>query len=267
MTEWAAGLRAPQVDILQRETPIPYLSIVIPAYNEGKRIGTSLDRIADYLGAQAYTYEVLVVDDGSRDGTFGICRAFASKHGWLKALRCSVNRGKGHAIRMGVLAAEGEHILVCDADLATPIEEIAGFWRYLEEGADIVIASRPLRESRLLKRQPPYRELAGRIFNLLVRAVAVRGIHDTQCGFKLIRGKAAGSIFPLCSSNGFSFDIEVLHVAQKLGFRIKEVPVHWFHRQGSKVKLLRDGVRMLFDLLKICVRHRGLAKCGRHEGG
>ena len=245
---------------MPKETRMPYLSIVIPAYNEAKRIAASLDKIADYLSAQKYTYEALVVDDGSTDGTAEVCRAIASSHPWLEVLRYPVNRGKGHAVRAGVLAVGGEHVLICDADLATPIEELDGFWRFFEEGADIVIASRPLRESHLVKRQPLYREFAGRVFNLLVRAVAVRGIHDTQCGFKLFRGEAARAIFPLCSLNDFGFDIEVLHVAQRIGFRIREAPVHWHHRPGSKVRLLRDGLRMLLDLFRIRLRHRDLPR-------
>jgi len=245
---------------LPKETRMPYLSIVIPAYNEAKRIAASLDKIADYLSAQKYTYEALVVDDGSTDGTAEVCRAIASSHPWLEVLRYPANRGKGHAVRAGVLAVGGEHVLICDADLATPIEELDGFWRFFEEGADIVIASRPLRESHLVKRQPLYREFAGRVFNLLVRAVAVRGIHDTQCGFKLFRGEAARAIFPLCSLNDFGFDIEVLHVAQRIGFRIREAPVHWHHRPGSKVRLLRDGLRMLLDLFRIRLRHRDLPR-------
>ena len=245
---------------MPKETRIPYLSIVIPAYNEAKRIAPSLDKIADYLSAQKYTYEALVVDDGSTDGTAEVCRAIASSHPWLEVLRYPVNRGKGHAVRAGVLAVGGEHVLICDADLATPIEELDGFWRFFEEGADIVIASRPLRGSHLVKQQPLYRKFAGRFFNLLVRAVAVHGIHDTQCGFKLFRRKAARTIFPLCSLNDFGFDIEVLHVAQRIGFRIREAPVHWYHRPGSKVRLLRDGLRMLLDLFRIHLRHRDLPR-------
>ena len=246
--------------MLQNETGVPHLSVVIPAYNEEERISTSLQAIGGYLGDQSYTYEVLVVDDGSTDRTIEICRAFASEHGWPKALHYPVNHGKGFAVREGVLNSAGEHVLMCDADLATPIEELDGFWQFLEEGADIVIASRPLRDSHLVKRQPFYREFAGRAFNLVVRALAVRGIHDTQCGFKLFRREAAQSIFPLCSLTGFSFDIEVLHIAQKLGLDVKEAPVHWYHVAGSKVNLLRDGLRMLLDLFRVRLRHRNLAR-------
>jgi dolichyl-phosphate beta-glucosyltransferase len=158
------------------------------------------------------------------------------------------------------MEAAGDHILICDADLSTPIEELDGFWRYIKVGYDIVIASRPLRESHLVKHQPFHREFAGRTFNFLVRAIAVRGIHDTQCGFKLFCRDAAEAIFPRCSLDGFSFDIEVLHIAQRLGYTIKEAPVHWYHRPGSKVSLLRDGPRMLTDLIKLRLRRHDLRK-------
>lgn len=239
-----------------------HLSVVIPAYNEEQRIGASLEKIVDYLAQQTYSYEILVVEDGSTDGTLKLCRTFSAKYPRLRALHHETNHGKGCAVRNGMLAAEGEYILFCDADLATPIEELDGFWPHMEQGADIVIASRALRSSHLEKRQPIYREMAGRTFNLAVRALAVRGIHDTQCGFKLFKRDAARSVFSLCMLDDFGFDFEVLHIAQRLGFRIHEAPVHWYHRPGSKVKLLRDGFRMLADLIRIRLRHRGLTKQG-----
>lgn len=245
----------------------PHLTIIIPAYNEESRITTSLEKVAEYLGTQTYTYEILVVDDGSVDGTLEICRTFASKNSWTRVLCYETNRGKGYAVRTGVLNAKGKYILICDADLATPIAELDGFWRFFEEGADIVIASRPLRASHLVKRQPFYREFAGRAFNLVVQALAVPGIHDTQCGFKLFRREAAEEIFQLCSLNRFSFDIEALHIAQKLGFQIKEAPVHWYHRPGSKVSLLRDGCSMLLDLFKLRIRHRRLKRHANNKSG
>lgn len=247
------------------ESRVPYLSIVIPAYNEEARITESLNEIADYLSSKDYTYEVVVTDDGSTDRTLEICREFAADHPWLRVIPCETNRGKGYAVRTGVVSATGEHVLLCDADLATPMEELDGFWRCVQDGADIVIASRPLRESHLVKRQPLHRELAGRAFNLAVRMLAVRGIHDTQCGFKLFSREAAQTIFPVCTLNGFSFDIEVLHIAQRLGLHIREVGVHWYHRPGSKVRLLRDGTRMVRDLLKIRLRHLDLHKDARNE--
>lgn len=244
----------------QDETRTPYLSIVIPAYNEEHRITESLKTLGEYLEAKDYTYEVVVADDGSSDRTVEICRDFASAHPWMRVLHCPSNHGKGHAVRTGVLDARGQYILFCDADLATPMEELDGFWQYVNDGVDVVIASRPLKESHLEKRQPPHREIAGRIFNLTVRVMAVRGIHDTQCGFKLFTREAAQRIFSLCTLDGFSFDIEVLHIAQKLGLKIKEKGVHWYHREGSKVSFLRDGTRMVCDLVKIRLRHRNLRR-------
>lgn len=245
-----------KVDVLQKHSLRPVLSIVVPVFNEEQRIRSSLDIIANYLREQTYSYELLLVDDGSVDQTPEICRDFLKNYEWALLLTHRENHGKGCAVRTGVLNAQGEYILVCDADLATPIEELGNFWRFIEEGADIVIASRPLPESRLVRRQPWYRELAGRAFNVVVRLIAVPGIHDTQCGFKLFRRAPAQAVFSQCVLNGFSFDVEVLYLARKLGFQIKEVPVRWYHKQGSKVRVLKDGLSMLLDLGKILIRHR-----------
>lgn len=236
----------------------PHLTIVIPAYNEENRIIETLLRIDEYLDAQAYSSEVVVVDDGSTDSTFDLVEKFADSHKRFKVLHHEPNRGKGYAVRSGVLTAAGEYVLISDADLATPIEELEHLWNHISDGADIAIASRPLRESKLVERQPFYREFAGRAFNWVVRLLAVRGIHDTQCGFKLFNRDCAQAIFARCTLDGFSFDIEVLHLAQRLGYRIAEVPVHWYHRPGSKVRLLRDGLRMMADLVRIRLRHRGV---------
>lgn len=244
----------------KNDPSIPYLSIVVPAYNEEHRIAESLKQISEYLEGKDYTYEVLISDDGSTDGTLEICEGFAAGRPWLRILHCPHNHGKGYAVRMGMLDARGQYVLFCDADLATPMEELDVFWKYVNDGMDVVIASRPLKESHLMKHQPLHRELAGRMFNLTVRIMAVSGIHDTQCGFKMFTREAAQTIFPLCTLDGFSFDIEVLHIAQRLGLRIKEKGVHWYHRPGSKVSFLRDGIRMLGDLTKIRLRHRKLRK-------
>jgi dolichyl-phosphate beta-glucosyltransferase len=242
------------------QSSAPYISIVVPAYNEEHRIAESLKSLAEFLEAKDYTYEVIIADDGSSDRTAEICSGFAKTRPWMRVLSSPGNRGKGHAVRMGMLEARGEYVLFCDADLATPMEELDGFWKHANTGADVVIASRPLKESHLVKHQPLHREIAGRLFNAAVRIMAVRGIHDTQCGFKLFTRDAARTIFSLCALDGFSFDIEVLHIAQKLGLTIDEVGVHWYHRDGSKVSFLRDGTRMLIDLTKIRVRHRKLRK-------
>lgn len=239
----------------------PYLSVVIPAYNEEARITDTLLRIVEHLDSQSYSFEIIVVDDGSADNTLCAVQKFAKTHPSIKAIHYKPNRGKGYAVRVGVLAASGEYILFSDADLATPIEELDAFWKYISAGADVVIASRPLKESRLVQRQPFYREWAGRGFNYVVRAFAVRGIHDTQCGFKLFRRDVAKRVFSLCTLEGFSFDIEVLHLVQRLGYSIVEAPVNWYHREGSKVKLLRDGMRMVTDIVRLRWRHRQLNRC------
>ncbi len=227
------------------------LSVVIPAYNEESRIERTLQRIVDYLSAHPRwnPYEVLVVSDGSTDLTERIVSAFAERHPQVRLYAYQPNRGKGHAVRYGMLRAQGDWILFSDADLATPIEELEKLAPYLEQGYAIAIGSRPLRESQLIVRQPFYREWAGRAFNKVVQLLAVRGIHDTQCGFKLFTRESAHAVFALSRLDGFSFDFEALYYARRLGYPIAEVPVRWMHQEGSKVRLLRDGMRMLRDLL------------------
>lgn len=237
------------------ETPTPRLSIVVPAYNEEQRLQGSLLQIAEYVGRQSYTSEVIVSDDGSTDATSQLAEALAAQHPWLRIIREPSNRGKGAAVRNGVLQARGEFVLMCDADLATPIEELDNFWACIELGADVVIASRPLKASHLVRRQPLYREMAGRMFNLAVQLFAVWGIRDTQCGFKLFRGETARRLFSMSVRDGWDFDIEILYLARRLGYRIVEVPVHWYHRDGSKVRMLRDGMCMLAGIAAIRWHH------------
>jgi dolichyl-phosphate beta-glucosyltransferase len=243
---------------LTEENASPRLIIIIPAYNESVRIIDSLTAIGLYIEKQNYQCKVLVVDDGSKDSTLSICRKFAQKHPWMQIISYTRNKGKGHAVRVGILHSSADFFLICDADLATPIDELDGFWQYIDEGADIVIASRPIKGSHLVKRQPLYREMAGRAFNHVIRMMAVHDIADTQCGFKLFRGSVAKKIFSKCEIDGWSFDIEVLYIAQKLGFCIKEAAVHWYHRSGSKIQFLRDGIRMLRDVNRIRKLHHRL---------
>ncbi len=249
---------------LSNNQSAPHLSIVIPVYNEEHRLHDSLVQIADYLRKQPYTYDVIVSDDGSNDSTVNLAESFATDHPWLRTIHHPDNHGKGMAVRRGMMEASGDYILMCDADLATPIEELDGFWPHIEEGADIVIASRPLRGSHLVRRQPIYRELAGRMLNLLVRIVAVPGIRDTQCGFKLFRRDVAHQLFSMSVREGWDFDIEILYLARRLGYRVVEVPVHWYHREGSKVNFLRDGIRMVIGLFQIRSRHLRTKGTVRH---
>lgn len=236
----------------------PEISVVVPAYNEQQRLGETLPTLHRYLAEHFDWFELIVVDDGSSDGTAYIVRQFAESHPSVKLISYQPNRGKGHAVRTGVLQSQGELVLFSDADLATPIEELETLRARLSEGYDIAIASRAVRGAQLVIRQPWYREMAGRSFNLLVQLLAVPGIHDTQCGFKLFRRSVAYEVFSRCQEDGFGFDIEVLHVAMRLGYRIAEVPVRWMHREGSKVRLLRDAWRMFVALLHIRRRHSTL---------
>jgi len=244
------------------------LSVVIPAYNEAARISRTLGASLAYLDGRGEPFEILVVDDGSRDATAQTATEWARAHhatDRLRVLRYEQNRGKGHAVRYGVLRATGAEILFMDADLATPIEELGKLQAALKPSEKVcfAIGSRPLRESQLLVRQPWYREMAGRAFNRVVQLLATPGIQDTQCGFKLLTQDAGRAIFSRCVLDGFSFDVEALFVARRLGYRIAETPVRWAHQEGaaafsSKWAYLRHGARMLADLRRIRWTHRAL---------
>lgn len=229
----------------------PRLTVVIPAFNEEVRLGPTLDRIRAYLESQDYDWSVTVVSDGSTDATPAIAQAKSEADPRFTVIHYLPNRGKGAAVRVGMLAAHSDYVLISDADLATPIEEIERLWPAMQEGYDIAIGSRPLRDSQLEIRQPLYRELLGRAFNAAVQTLAIRGIADTQCGFKLFTHDSAQAIFRRCQLDGFSFDFEALMIARDLGYRIAEIPIRWRHQEGSKVRILRDGSRMLVDLVRL----------------
>jgi dolichyl-phosphate beta-glucosyltransferase len=229
----------------------PFLTVVVPAYNEHERLGPTLARIADYLGTQDYHWQVIVVSDGSTDGTNDLVKVLAESEPRITLLAYSPNQGKGAAVRTGFLAAHSEWVLLSDADLATPIEEVEKLLAATQSGTPIAIGSRPLKDSNLEIRQPWYREFLGRAFNLAVQTLGIRGIADTQCGFKLFRTDVAQDIFRRCKVNGFGYDFESLMIARDLGFPIAEVPIRWQHRDGSKVNVVRDGLRMLSDLVKL----------------
>ena len=221
----------------------PLLSVVIPAYNEGRRLPPTLEKIQRHLAGRAH--EIVVVDDGSEDDT--AARAAAAG---VTVLRNEGNRGKGYSVRRGMLQARGDRRLMTDADLSTPIEELDRLMAKMDEGYDVVIASRALPESNIEVRQPWYRENTGRLFNLFVRALAVPGVKDTQCGFKLFSAAAARDVFSAARVDGFSFDVEALFLARKKGYRIAEVPVLWRNDAASRVSLLR-GALAFPDLLRI----------------
>lgn len=232
------------------------LSIVIPAYNEEKRLPQTLRQVLDWLALGAFSFrEVIVVDDGSRDGTARVVEEFAKASACLRLVKDPGNRGKGYAVRHGMLEAKGEWILYTDADLSTPITEIEKLCRAAsEKGAKVAIGSRALDRSLVEVHQPALRELSGRAFNLVMRAVTGLSFRDTQCGFKLFRADAAREIFSRQKQEGFSFDVEDLLIAKKLGLRAVEVPVRWANVEGTKVRLTQ-GMMSFVDLVKIRMSH------------
>ncbi len=224
----------------------PCLSVVIPVFNERERIGPTLLRISGYLEARGFEYEVIVVDDGSQDDTLSKVEGVAAGNPRVRVIR-SEHRGKGSAVRQGVLAASKARIMYCDADLAVPIEEVDKLLDEIERGFDIAVGSKNLPLSNVIGR-PLLRDLMGKALNLLVRLFLFDGIRDTQCGFKCFRRDVARDLFPGLKSRGFSFDIEILHRAKIKGYKISEVPVTCVHRVGSTVRPLKDSVAMLTDL-------------------
>jgi dolichyl-phosphate beta-glucosyltransferase len=221
----------------------PLLSVVIPAYNEARRLPPTLEKVQRHLAGRPH--EILVVDDGSEDGT-----AEKAAAAGVEVLRNDGNRGKGYSVRRGMLAARGVHRLMTDADLSTPIEELDRLLGKIDEGFDVVIASRALPGSNVEIRQPWYRENTGRLFNLCVRVLALPGLQDTQCGFKLFTASAAEQAFAAARLDGFSFDVEALFVARRRGFRIAEVPVTWRNDEATRVDTFKGAVAFV-DLARI----------------
>lgn len=229
------------------------ISIVIPAYNEETRLPASLDAVTQYVGQGRWRFtEILVVDDGSTDATAQVAEAYAATHPEVRLLRNPGNRGKGYSVRHGMLKARGDWVLFTDADLSAPIEEAAKLFGAVEEhNAQIAFGSRGLDRSLIEVHQSWFRETAGRLFNVFVRLLAGLPYADTQCGFKLFERGAAREIFRRQRLNRFGFDVEVLYLAKRLGFRAVEVPVRWRHSEGTKVSMWRDSVSMFVDLLRI----------------
>jgi dolichyl-phosphate beta-glucosyltransferase len=215
------------------------LSVVIPAYNEAQRIERALTTVSEFLDGRGTSWEMVIVDDGSSDQTALIVQRFIAglKQPRVRLLRMGVNRGKGAALRAGVAATHGARVLMMDADLATPVEELAALERALDAGAEVATGSRAVAGANIRRYQSPLRVLLGRAGNLWIRSLAVPGIHDTQCGFKLFDGEAARKLFALCRESRFGIDIELLCLARRrLGLRVAEVGVAWEHQDGSKVK-------------------------------
>jgi dolichyl-phosphate beta-glucosyltransferase len=236
--------------------PAPELSIVVPAYNERARISLTLAKILDWARATHPGTEVIVVDDGSTDDTAALVESFVERYPELRLLKQPRNRGKGAAVRRGMLAARGRYVLFSDADLATPIEEADKLLVYAKQGADVVIGSRGLSDSDIRVRQPKLRELMGRTFNAMVRAAVLGGIKDTQCGFKLFTSSAARAVFVQQALDGFAFDVEALLIARDLRLTVREVPVVWRHAPNSKVSPIVDSSKMFRDIVQLRLARR-----------
>lgn len=232
----------------------PYLSIVIPSYNEEKRLPETLRIIIDYLEKQNYQWEIIIVDDGSTDHTLESLIEFQDK---IKLFINNKNYGKGYSSRRGILWASGQFILISDADLSAPIEEIEKLFPALDEIYDIAIGSRGLKNSQIKKHQPFYREFMGKTFNKLIKLLLFEDFSDTQCGFKLFKKDTAKDIFKRQKLNGFAFDVEVIYIAKKLGYKIKEIPIVWVNSPKSRVGIATDSLKMFIDILKIKKMHSG----------
>jgi dolichyl-phosphate beta-glucosyltransferase len=236
--------------------PAVELSVVIPAFNEASRLGDSLGRLLPYLERRGEIFEVIVVDDGSADATVEVAREYAHRGVWV--LELSRNRGKGAALRHGVVASSGAKVLLCDADLSTPIEELGRLEPHLAE-AKLVLGSRDVEGARIGLHQPWHREMMGKVFNLLIRLLGFGDFRDTQCGFKLLDGGAARELFPHLTIERFAYDVELVWEAQRRGWKIAEVGVEWHDSPVSRVRPFHDAPQMLRDVLRIRFRRRPVA--------
>ncbi len=231
---------------------MPSVSVVIPAYNEERRLGATLAAVAAFLQTQPWSWEIRVVDDGSSDGTAGVAESFASREPRV-IVQCEPHRGKGGAVKAGLMASAGDYRFICDADLSMPIEEIVRFVPPVAPPFDIAIGSREGARARRIG-EPMYRHLMGRLFNCGVQWLVLPGIEDSQCGFKMFTADAVRSVFPRVTVDGWAFDVEVLAVARAQRLRIVEVPIEWHYRAQSRLSMVRDGWGMLKALVGIRIR-------------
>lgn len=231
-----------------------YLSVVIPAYNEEDRLRRHMPRIVEYLQSRNWKFEIIVVDDGSKDGTAVVARTLP-----VRLISYTPNRGKGGAVKAGMLAAAGRYVLFTDADQSTPISEVEKLLAKLEAGYDVAIGSRAMPGAEVEQPQVWYRALAGKLFGIGTKLLCIRGIHDTQCGFKAMTRDVAQKVFPQVTSNTAIFDIELLTVATREGYRIAELPVHWVHDPDTRIPYnLRRALRIWAELFRI---HRAQHIC------
>ncbi len=234
----------------------PELSIVIPAYNEAKRIGPTLEALTAHMTACGLDYEILVVSDGSTDSTDRVVQSYAQNNSRIKLISYQPNRGKGCAVRTGMLEARAEDVLLSDADLATPIDELEKLQEMAANGCAVVVGSRALKTSTIIGWRPWYRELSGKVFNTIVRLLAVPTVRDTQCGFKLFKDGSARRIFSIARLDGFGFDVEALYLARKLGYSIGETGVRWNNSPTTKVSVLKHTLPMLLEVVRVRINDR-----------
>lgn len=227
----------------------PFLSIVIPALNEERRLPPSLEKIHQFLQQQDYEAEVIVVDNGSEDQTGQVVLQFARTHPYVSLIQLK-ERGKGRAVKAGMQQARGEYRFICDADLSMPIDELPKFLPPNHNGADVVIASREGEGAQRVG-EPEYRHLMGRVFNFIVKATAVREFEDTQCGFKLFKKEAAEDLFSVQRMNGIGFDIELIYVALRRGYQVIDQPILWYYDGESKMRLFQDSLNVLLEIWQI----------------
>jgi glycosyltransferase involved in cell wall biosynthesis len=248
------------------------LSIIIPAYNEESRLGSTLETIAAHIAASAWDAEVIVCDDGSQDGTVALVRRFAVDHPAFRVSEAPRNLGKGAAVRRGMAEATGDFLLFTDADLSAPIGEAKRLLYWLEEGYDVAIGSRAMPDASVTIQAKSKRKFIGRIFNFLVQRMIGLPLYDTQCGFKAFRRDVGKRLFDLQRLDGFSFDVEVLFLAAHQGYSVREVAVNWAHVEASRVNLINDSLKMFRDIMRIRSMHRHTPKpvkalAGRQTAG
>lgn len=227
------------------------LSVVIPAYNEERRLPATLDSVYQYLSGLGKEFEIVVVDDGSLDNTATMVESYAATRPEIRLLSYSPNKGKGHAVRVGMLAARGELVLFDDADGSSPIHEEKLLTQAIAGGCDLAIASRAKPDDKRTVKALPYRKYIGNAFNMIVQCLLLPGLYDTQCGFKMFKREVAHDLFSVAHLNGFAFDVEVLFIARLRGYRVSEIPINWSNVEGSKVNVLLDSPKMLLEVLWI----------------
>ena len=225
-----------------------FLSVIIPAYNEESRLPDTLEQVFHFLEKQTFSSEVIVVENGSNDKTFEVAQKFSSRHKNFRVIQ--TERGKGAAVKRGMLEAQGEYRFMCDADLSMPVEEIPKFIPPVLNDFDIAIASREV-EGSVRYNEPKYRHFGGRGINYIIQTLALPGLNDTQCGFKCFRATVVEDIFNIQTTKGWSFDIELLFIARRRRYRVREIPIHWYYHPETKVNAVRDALRMIGDIFRI----------------